>query len=199
MRLWQSCRRRSQLPGGCRREISGGSQREERLYILGHRVAQAVWSTISRRMDRILPARRSWLMARVPSEHTGPERILRRLLSQLGYRYRLHVRDLPGRPDIVFRSRRRAIFIHGCFWHQHAGCPKGRPPRSHEDYWGPKLARNRKRDAEVMAAIADLGWSVAIVWQCELRDTTILAERLIQFLGPPTHAERRPADATLAT
>jgi DNA mismatch endonuclease (patch repair protein) len=149
-------------------------------------------------MDRILPARRSWLMGLVTSRDTGPERILRRLLSQHGYRYRLHVRDLPGKPDILFRSRRRAIFIHGCFWHQHDGCPKGRPPKSREDYWGPKLARNRKRDAEVMAQMAELGWSVDIVWQCELRNMAALTERLVGFLGPPPHTEGRATNTALA-
>jgi len=148
-------------------------------------------------MDRIPPARRSWLMARVTSKDTGPEHTVRRMLSQCGYRYRLHVRGLPGKPDIVFRSRRKAIFIHGCFWHQHEGCPKGRLPKSRADYWGPKLARNRERDAEVMAEMMALGWSVGIVWQCELRGTTTLVERLTQFLGPPPHAKRRATDAAL--
>jgi DNA mismatch endonuclease (patch repair protein) len=138
-------------------------------------------------------------MSRVTSRDTGPERILRRILSQHGYRYRLNVRDLPGKPDIVFRSRRRAIFIHGCFWHQHDGCPKGSPPKSHENYWGPKLARNRERDAEAMAKMAELGWSVDIVWQCELRNTATLTERLAAFLGPPPHAERRAPNTALAS
>ena len=148
-------------------------------------------------MDRILPSRRSWLMARVTSKNTNPELILRRNLSHLGYRYRLHVANLPGKPDLIFRGRRKAIFVHGCFWHQHPGCPKGRPPKSRGDYWGPKLARNRERDAAVLAEMSALGWSVEIVWQCELRDTTTLAERLTRFLGPPSHAKRCATDSAL--
>lgn len=149
-------------------------------------------------MDRILPARRSWLMARVASTNTSPELILRRVLTRLGYRYRLNVPNLPGRPDIALRARRKAIFVHGCFWHQHDGCPKARPPKSRLAYWGPKLARNRARDAGVMGSMNALGWSVMVVWQCELRDTTSLAERLVRFLGPPPHSEGRAPDPALA-
>jgi DNA mismatch endonuclease (patch repair protein) len=149
-------------------------------------------------MDRIPAVRRSWLMARVTSKNTGPERALRRILTGLGYRYRLHICQLPGKPDIAFRSRRKAIFIHGCFWHQHEGCPKGRLPKSRQDYWGPKLARNGKRDAEIMDQMTALGWSVMIVWQCELRNGEVITERLAQFLGPPPHAERGTTDAALA-
>lgn len=149
-------------------------------------------------MDRILPARRSWLMARVASKNTSPELLLRRILAQLGYRYRLHPADLPGCPDIAFRGRRKAIFVHGCFWHQHDGCPKARPPKSRLGYWGPKLARNRERDAQVLTEIAALGWSVIVVWQCELRDMAAVAERLVRFLGPPPHAKRSPPDSALA-
>jgi DNA mismatch endonuclease, patch repair protein len=135
-------------------------------------------------------------MSRVGSKNTGPEIILRRVLTQLGYRYRLHARDLPGRPDIVLRGRHRAIFVHGCFWHQHPGCPKARLPNSREDYWIPKLARNHRRDGEIMAEMATLGWSVFIVWQCETRDTAALTDRLVQFLGPPPHSKRRPSNST---
>src|ERR1700730_9477774 len=109
-------------------------------------------------------------MSRVRSKNTGPERTVRRILTTLGYRYRLHVRDLPGRPDIVFRSRCKAIFVHGCFWHQHRECSKSRSPNSRETYWLPKLARNYKRDADIMTEMGVLGWSVEIVWQCEIQD-----------------------------
>jgi DNA mismatch endonuclease (patch repair protein) len=150
-------------------------------------------------MDRISSDRRSWLMSRVSSKDTGPELLLRRVLTQLGYRYRLHVRNLPGKPDIVFRSRRKAIFVHGCFWHQHAGCPKARAPASRQDYWLPKLARNRNRDTATAAELAALGWSVAIIWQCETKEDTALAERLAEFLGPPPHSKRGAAYAALAS
>lgn len=150
-------------------------------------------------MDRILPARRSWLMSRVRSKNTRPELIVRRILSQLGYRYRLHARALPGRPDMAFRSRRKALFVHGCFWHQHLGCPKARPPKSREHYWAPKLTRNRQRDAEAIAEMAALGWSAFVIWQCEIRDTEVLTDRLIEFLGPPPHAKRGAPDPALAS
>lgn len=136
-------------------------------------------------------------MSRVGSKDTGPEILLRRVLTQLGYRYRLHVRDFPGKPDIVFRNRRKAIFVHGCFWHQHVGCPKARVPASRQDYWLPKLARNRDRDIKILAEFAALGWSVAIVWQCETKEHTALAERLIKFLGPPPHPQRCTANSAL--
>lgn len=149
-------------------------------------------------MDRIAPDRRSWLMSRVRSKNTGPERVLRRLLTHLGYRYRLHAGDLPGKPDIVLRGRRKAIFVHGCFWHQHPGCPKARIPASRQDYWAPKLAGNRDRDHAATRQLQALGWSVAIVWQCETKDVVALADRLTEFLGPPPHTERRASDAALA-
>lgn len=149
-------------------------------------------------MDRISSDRRSWLMSRVSSRDTGPERVLRRILSRLGYRYRLHVRNLPGKPDIVFHGRGRAIFVHGCFWHQHPGCSKARVPRSRQDYWIPKLAKNRDRDAAIMALLEARGWSVSVVWQCETRDTDQLSERLIRFLGPPPHSQRRAPNAAFS-
>jgi DNA mismatch endonuclease (patch repair protein) len=148
-------------------------------------------------MDRLTVGRRSWLMSRVRSKNTTPELIVRQSLTRLGYRYRLHVRDLPGKPDIVFRGRKRAIFVHGCFWHQHPGCSKARLPNSRQSYWGPKLARNRERDEQAAAAIEARGWKIAVVWQCETRDAKSLVRRLVEFLGPPSHAKRRPSDAAL--
>lgn len=126
---------------------------------------------------------RSALMARIGPKDTKPEWTVRRLLHRLGYRYRLHRRDLPGTPDIVFPGRRKAVFVHGCFWHAH-GCRIGKPPKSRPEYWGPKLARNRERDHEKAEALRRLGWKVLVVWQCETKDLDRLREKLTNFLGP---------------
>lgn len=134
-------------------------------------------------MDRLAPSRRRRLMQAVRTKNTEPERAVRSLLHGMGYRFRLHRRDLPGTPDIVLPGRRCAIFVHGCYWHAH-GCRIGQPPKSALDYWTPKLAANRARDARKQAELAEAGWRVTVVWQCELRDTSTLVERLEKFLGP---------------
>ena len=126
-------------------------------------------------------AQRRRIMRAVRSRDTGPEWVVRRLLHGLGYRYRLHRRDLPGSPDLVFPARRKAIFVHGCFWHAH-GCRGGRPPKSRPDYWLPKLERNRARDAEKRALLEALGWRILVVWQCETRDVGALSANLRAFL-----------------
>ena len=116
---------------------------------------------------------------------TGPEMIVRRLLFSLGYRYRLHSCDLPGHPDIVFGTRRKVIFVHGCFWHQHKSgdCPLYSHPRSNLDYWRPKLRRNRERDVQHEAALRAKGWQVMVVWECDTKNTGRLAENLKRFLS----------------
>ena len=115
-----------------------------------------------------------------------PEMAVRRLIHRLGYRYRLHRRDLPGTPDLVFGSRRAVVFVHGCFWHQH-DCRDGRVPSSNRDYWEPKLARNVERDARVRGELEALGWRLLVVWECEAKDEMALTERLVTFLDerPP--------------
>ena len=124
-------------------------------------------------------------MQAVRTKDTGPEMKIRVLLTELGYRYRLHRKDLPGSPDIAFIGKRMVIFVHGCFWHGH-DCPKGRAPKSRLDYWGPKLAANRERDERKSKELRDLGWSVLTVWQCETGEVEDLRERLINFLGKPS-------------
>lgn len=121
-------------------------------------------------------------MQSVKSKNTGPELVVRRLLHGMGYRYRLHRGDLPGKPDIVFVSRRKAIFVHGCFWHGH-DCPKGRLPKSRLDYWQSKLDKNMVRDRTKTEQLKSLGWSVLVIWQCETVDTEALAVRLQDFVG----------------
>lgn len=133
-------------------------------------------------VDTRTPEQRRRIMQSIGTRNTGPEMAVRRLLHRLGYRYRLHRRDLPGSPDIVFPSRRAAVFVHGCYWHGH-GCAKGRLPKSRLDYWGPKIRVNRKRDSERQKALRRLGWRVLVLWQCEIRDRKSLIARVTQFLG----------------
>jgi DNA mismatch endonuclease (patch repair protein) len=120
-------------------------------------------------------------MSSVGTKDTGPELLLRRLLHKAGYRYRLHSTNLPGRPDIAFPGRRKAIFVHGCFWHSH-GCPKGKPPKSRGEYWEPKLKANRERDDLRLRQLDELGWSSMVVWQCELQDAESAFTRVREFL-----------------
>ena len=121
------------------------------------------------------------IMQAVRSKDTGPEWTVRRLLHRFGYRYRLHRRDLPGKPDLVFASRRKVVLVHGCFWHGH-DCRFGRVPTSRLDYWLPKLERNKQRDAEVLAELEVLGWKVLTIWECDLKDLESLAAKLRAFL-----------------
>ena len=123
-------------------------------------------------------------MQAVKSKHTKPEIIVRRCLHAMGYRYRLNRKDLPGRPDIAFVGRRKAIFVHGCFWHLH-GCSKGRLPKSRLDYWQPKLEGNAERDRIKIECLESLGWETHVIWQCELADVAALAVRLQSFVGKP--------------
>src|SRR5690606_7503098 len=126
-------------------------------------------------------AQRSRIMRAVKSRDTKPELTVRRLLHSMGYRYRLHRPDLPGKPDIVFASHRKVIFIHGCFWHGH-DCARGaRVPATNKDYWLAKIGRNVARDQKSLAALADAGWTTLVLWECELGEG--LQERLRAFLG----------------
>ena len=136
--------------------------------------------------DKLTPERRAENMRRIKSKNTKPEMVVRSLVHRLGYRYRLHRLDLPGKPDLVFSPRRKIIFVHGCFWHGHEDpdCADGRrQPKSNLDYWLPKLARNKERDQVQAAEIETLGWAVMIVWECETRDRPGLTARLRAFLG----------------
>lgn len=135
--------------------------------------------------DRITPEQRSANMARIRSTGMKPEMLVRRLAHSMGYRFRLHRRDLPGKPDLVFPGRRSVIFVHGCFWHQHPDpeCRDARPPRSRTEYWGPKLQRNVERDAENVARLEAMGWRVLVLWECELKDRNVVADQLRSFLG----------------
>lgn len=134
-------------------------------------------------MDKISPEKRSWTMAQVKSRDTKPEKIVRSLLHRLGYRFRLHRKDLPGRPDIVLPKYRTVVFVHGCFWHGHVGCKRARVPVANNDYWRQKLERNTKRDAQNKVLLESLGWRVFVVWECELKAPDLLQARLIDFFN----------------
>lgn len=133
-------------------------------------------------MDRVPQETRSAIMSKVRGRDTKPEMLVRSLLHRLGFRFRLHGRDLPGKPDIVFPSRRAAIFVHGCFWHQHPGCRKASVPETRRDFWLTKLQRNVDRDAENVEALTAGGWKVLTIWECETKDTDILTDTLLKFL-----------------
>ena len=124
-------------------------------------------------------------MSRVRNRDTKPEMLVRRLVHGMGYRYRLHRRDLPGKPDLVFPARRKVIFVHGCFWHRHPdpACSLARLPKSKLDFWGPKLEKNRKRDESNLALLAELGWKILEVWECQTKNREDLQTRVREFLG----------------
>ena len=134
--------------------------------------------------DNIDPARRSANMRNIKSEDTKPELRVRKLVHSLGYRYRLHRKDLPGKPDLVFPSRKRVIFVHGCFWHQHnsSSCKISRKPKSNQTYWNEKLRKNMARDAENQKKLRESGWDAMIIWECETDSQPELEQKLIEFL-----------------
>ncbi|QLQ20182.1 MAG: DNA mismatch endonuclease Vsr [Exiguobacterium profundum] len=136
-------------------------------------------------MDRVTPTQRSENMRRIRSKGTGPELLVRKLCHALGYRFRLHRKDLPGKPDLVFPGRKAVIFVHGCFWHQHPSetCPKKNSPKSNLAYWEPKLTRNVQRDGVNQAALVENGWSVLIIWECQTKDFADLRLKIVEFLG----------------
>lgn len=128
-------------------------------------------------------------MSKIRASNTKPELAVRRMLHRLGYRYRIDFRALPGRPDIVFTARKKIVFVHGCFWHRHAGCRFAYEPKTRRDFWSTKFARNIARDAEVKAQLESLGWEVLVIWECQTRDIEELERRLTAFLGPPNTRE----------
>jgi DNA mismatch endonuclease Vsr len=121
-------------------------------------------------------------MSRIRKTGSKPEVLVRQIVHRLGYRFRINRRDLPGTPDIVFPGRRKVIFVHGCFWHQHPGCKHANQPRTRTDYWLPKLARTAERDEHAFAELERLGWQPLVLWECELRNPTSVAARLQAFL-----------------
>jgi DNA mismatch endonuclease (patch repair protein) len=135
-------------------------------------------------MDTLTPAERSARMARVKGKGSSAEMTVRRLVHRMGYRYRLHGGKLPGRPDLVFPSRKKAIFVHGCFWHRHPDpdCKLARLPKSRQDFWIPKLEGNRARDLRQLSELEALGWSALILWECGLKNEAFLENEIRTFL-----------------
>ena len=133
--------------------------------------------------DGAVDPARSELMRRVRGKDTTPELAVRRVAHALGYRFRLHRRDLPGTPDLVFPRLRRAIFVHGCFWHRHEGCARTTMPKTRAAYWREKFEQNIRRDRRNLAALGRLGWEVLVVWECQTLERAELAARISRFLN----------------
>lgn len=133
-------------------------------------------------MDIVSPARRSEIMRRIKGKGTKPENAVRQLAHSLGYRFRLHRRDLPGSPDMVFPKRNIAVFIHGCFWHRHENCPCAYTPKSNVEFWQAKFAKNVERDERVKRELERVGWRVATIWECETSDVNSLRLKLSEIL-----------------
>ena len=133
--------------------------------------------------DIVSKQKRSWMMSRVRDRDTKPEKLVRSTLHNMGFRFRLHKRDLPGKPDIVFPGRKKAIFVHGCFWHQHEGCPRSARPASNQSFWDSKLDENTKRDIRQIEQLWNLDWEILIIWECETEKKSILLPKLSQFLN----------------
>jgi DNA mismatch endonuclease (patch repair protein) len=129
------------------------------------------------------PEVRRRTMQAVKSKDTAPELLVRSLAHRMGYRFRLHSKDLPGKPDLVFPGRRKAVFVHGCFWHGH-DCARGaRVPKTNRDYWTKKIARNRERDRAACVALAHSGWAYLVIWECDLGNETRLKAQVRKFLN----------------
>ncbi|MGN6279019.1 MAG: very short patch repair endonuclease [Sphingomonas sp.] len=133
-------------------------------------------------MDNLPPELRSRHMRGVRRQHTHPELIVRRIAHAMGFRFRLHRKDLPGSPDLVFPRLRKAIFVHGCFWHGHDGCRYATVPKTRTEWWLAKLAKNQERDAHAIARLRELQWEPMVVWECETRKPAGLPERIANFL-----------------
>lgn len=135
-------------------------------------------------VDTLTPAERSRRMRLIRGKGTKPELFVRRLVHGMGYRYRLHAPELPGKPDLVFRRRKRVVFVHGCFWHRHPdpACKIARLPKSRQEFWVDKLSGNSERDAVQLAALENMGWRVLTIWECQLKEASELKENIRAFL-----------------
>lgn len=134
--------------------------------------------------DILTPLERSQRMALIRGKDTGPEMLVRRLVHRMGFRYRLHCKSLAGKPDLVFASRKKVIFVHGCFWHWHpeSKCKIARMPKSRKEYWEPKLQRTRGRDDQVQSDLMQKGWDCLVIWECQLTDPLSVAQKILAFL-----------------
>lgn len=134
-------------------------------------------------MDVFSREKRSQIMSRVSGKNTKPEIVVRSLLHNLGFRFRLHRKDLPGKPDIALPKYKKVIFVHGCFWHGHADCSRSKRPSTNEEFWREKLDKNIERDKATVYALKKLGWNVLTVWACEVNDANKLKTKLLSFFG----------------
>ena len=134
-------------------------------------------------MDIVSREKRSAMMAGIRGKDTQPEMRVRRAAHALGFRYRLHRRDLPGHPDLVFPKLRKVILVHGCYWHRHPGCRFAYMPKSNVDFWQQKFGNNQKRDRHTLSELVKLGWIPMVIWECETVDPDLLGERLVAHLG----------------
>ncbi|MEK7092562.1 MAG: DNA mismatch endonuclease Vsr [Patescibacteria group bacterium] len=137
---------------------------------------------MSSAMDHLTKKKRSWNMSRIRSKNTAPEKVVRKILSKLGLRYRLHAKQLPGKPDIIIKRDGVAVFINGCFWHQHKGCKRKTMPKENRDYWKPKLEMNVAKQKANIKRLKKDGWNVNTVWECETRNEARLKKRLQKIL-----------------
>ena len=145
-------------------------------------------------MDHLTEGERSALMGRIRGKNTKPEMIVRRTAHRLGYRFRLHYKDIPGTPDLVFTRRRKVVFVHGCWWHRHQGCPKASSVRTRPEFWEAKFARNVVRDAKTEAALHAAGWEVLVVWECETKRADEVEALLVDFLGSTAMPKQKKAE-----
>lgn len=126
--------------------------------------------------------KRSRIMSKIKGKDTKPEKLVRSMLHRMGYRFRLHVRDLPGSPDVVLPRHRKIVFVHGCFWHGHLGCQRAKLPETNRPFWEEKIGKNIKRDRAVLRELKRNGWKILVVWQCQMRDKNVLEKRLRRFM-----------------
>ena len=136
-------------------------------------------------MDVFTKEKRSQIMSKIKGKDTKPEKVVRSLLHQMGYRFRLHRRDLPGNPDIVLPKYKKIIFVHGCFWHGHEDCPRAKRPSTNKKFWDEKLSKNIERDKKNQCELGKLGWQLLVVWQCQIKDINNLIEKIIKFINKP--------------
>jgi len=134
-------------------------------------------------MDTFSKRKRSWVMGRIKHKDTQPEKIIRSLIHQMGYRFRLHQPELPGKPDIVLPKYRKIILVNGCFWHGHKNCSRAKLPKSNNIFWLKKIEGNKNRDKNNIAALKNLGWDVLVIWQCEIKNQIEIQQRLRKFIS----------------
>ena len=145
-------------------------------------------------VDNLSPEMRSWNMSQIRCKDTKPEKILRSLLHNKGYRFRLHSKNLPGKPDIVLRKYKTVIFVHGCFWHRHVGCKFAYTPKTRVDFWSKKFERNIQRHNKVEQKLKDLGWKVFVIWECEIKDHDKIADRIKNIFSNNSYLQYRDLD-----